>query len=83
MVRTGVEKKVCKVLVGKPEGKNHSEDRGVDGRMLSKWILGRLAEGLEWIQLASQSLVRYSVSYLLASDACPLVEYFRTFLVLR
>jgi hypothetical protein len=28
------ERKVCKVLVGKPEGKNHSEDRGVDGRMI-------------------------------------------------
>jgi hypothetical protein len=38
------EKKVYKVFVGKPEGKNHLEDQGVDGRMGSEWILGRLAE---------------------------------------
>jgi hypothetical protein len=34
-----------KVLVGEPEGKSHSEDRGVDGRMGSEWILERLAAG--------------------------------------
>jgi hypothetical protein len=39
----GEERKVCKVLVGKPEGKDQSEDQGVDGRMGSEWILGRLA----------------------------------------
>jgi hypothetical protein len=32
----GEERKVCKILVGKPEGKNHSEDQGVDGRMGSE-----------------------------------------------
>lgn len=26
-------------LVGKPDGKNHLEDRDVDGRMIIKWIL--------------------------------------------
>jgi hypothetical protein len=41
----GEERKVYKVLVGKPEGKNHSIDRGIDGRMGSEWILGRLADG--------------------------------------
>jgi hypothetical protein len=36
-----------KVLVAKPEGKNRSEDRGVDGTMESEWTLqlGRLAGG--------------------------------------
>jgi hypothetical protein len=29
----GEERKVYKVLVVNPEGKDHSEDRGVDGRM--------------------------------------------------
>jgi hypothetical protein len=24
----------CKILVGKPEGKNHSEDLGMDGRII-------------------------------------------------
>jgi hypothetical protein len=29
---------VYKVLVGKPEGRNHLEDLGVDGRILLRWI---------------------------------------------
>jgi hypothetical protein len=33
--------------------RDHLEDRGVDGRMGSEWILGRLAWGsVKWIQLA-------------------------------
>jgi len=28
-----------KISVGKPEGKNHSEDPGVDGKILLEWIL--------------------------------------------
>jgi hypothetical protein len=46
------ERKVYRVLVGKLEGKNHLEDQGVDGRMGSQWILGRLAGGVQWIQMA-------------------------------
>jgi hypothetical protein len=30
-----------KILVGKPEEKNHSEDLGFDGRIILKWILGK------------------------------------------
>jgi hypothetical protein len=41
------ERRVYKDLVGKPEGKNHSEDRDVDARMRSEWTLGRLAGGVE------------------------------------
>jgi hypothetical protein len=44
----GEERKVYKVLVGKPEGKSHWEDQGVGGKMGSEWILGRLAGGV-WI----------------------------------
>jgi hypothetical protein len=42
------------VLVEIPKERDHSEDRGVDGMMGSEWILllGRLARGVEWIQLA-------------------------------
>jgi hypothetical protein len=43
---------VYRVLVGKPEGKVHLKDQGVDGRMGSKWTLGRLVGGVEWIHLA-------------------------------
>jgi hypothetical protein len=35
----GEGRNVHKVLVGKPEGKYHLEDQGVDERMGSKWIL--------------------------------------------
>jgi hypothetical protein len=41
----GEERKVYKVLVGKLEGKNRSEDQGVDGMVGSEWILGRVAQG--------------------------------------
>jgi hypothetical protein len=49
------ERKVYKDLVGKPEGKYHLEDQGVDGRMGSEWILGRLAGGVRngssWLRI--------------------------------
>jgi hypothetical protein len=39
------------VLVGKPEG-DHLEDQGINGRMGSQCISGRLVQGVERIQLA-------------------------------
>jgi hypothetical protein len=35
-----------------PKERDHSEDRCVDGRMGSEWILVRLAAVVEWIELA-------------------------------
>jgi hypothetical protein len=35
-----------------PKEKDHLKDRGVDGKMGSKWTLGRLVGGVEWIHLA-------------------------------
>jgi hypothetical protein len=35
-----------------PKERDHFEDQGVDGRMGSKWSLGRLIGGVEWIHLA-------------------------------
>jgi hypothetical protein len=52
VTRVGEERKVYKVLVVKPEGKNHLEDHSIDGRMGSEWILLRLAGGVGWTQLA-------------------------------
>jgi hypothetical protein len=43
------ERKLYRVLMGKPEA--HLEDQGVDGKMGSECILGRLTGGVEWIQL--------------------------------
>jgi hypothetical protein len=39
----GKERKLYKVLVGKPEGKRPLGRPGVGGKMWSEWILGRLA----------------------------------------
>jgi hypothetical protein len=33
-----------KMLVGKSEGKNHSEDQGVDGRIMLEWIIQKQNE---------------------------------------
>jgi hypothetical protein len=47
VARMGEEKKMYKVLVGKPEGKRPL-GRPRRRWMLSEWILGRLASGM-WI----------------------------------
>jgi hypothetical protein len=46
VARMGEGRNVYGVLVGKPEGKNHLKYKGVDGRMGSKWTLGRLVRGV-------------------------------------
>jgi hypothetical protein len=39
------------------------ENEGVDGRMGSEWVLGRLAGGVEWIQMAQdRDLLRADVN---------------------
>jgi hypothetical protein len=35
-----------RVLVGKPKGKNHLKDEGIDEKMGSKWMFGSLASGV-------------------------------------
>jgi hypothetical protein len=45
VARMGEGRNVYRVLVGKPEGKDHLKDQGVDGRMGTKWTLRRLAGG--------------------------------------
>jgi hypothetical protein len=48
----GQERKVYKVLVGKPEGKKiHGRPR-YRWKMVSEWILERLAGGVDWIRLS-------------------------------
>jgi hypothetical protein len=34
----GEKRSVYRVLVGKPEGKNHREDLDADGRIVLEWI---------------------------------------------
>jgi hypothetical protein len=52
LARKREDRKLYSVWWESPKERDHSEDRGVDGRMGSEWILGRLAGGVEWIQLA-------------------------------
>jgi hypothetical protein len=42
------------ILVGKPEGKNHSEKLGVDGRIILEWMLGKYG-GSVWKMEAAWS----------------------------
>jgi hypothetical protein len=47
VARMGQDRNVYKVLMGKPEvERDYLGDQGVDGRMGSEWILGRLAGGV-------------------------------------
>jgi hypothetical protein len=48
VARMGEGRNVHRVLVGKPEGKDHLENKRVDGRMGSKWTLRRLVGGGRW-----------------------------------
>jgi hypothetical protein len=45
---------VSQVLVGKPEGKNHFEDPGVDRRIILRWIFRKwymgVRTGSSWIR---------------------------------
>jgi hypothetical protein len=43
----GASRDAYRVLVGKPNGRNHLEDPGVDGRIILKWILEKW-DGRAW-----------------------------------
>jgi hypothetical protein len=53
----GEGRNVYRVLVGKPKGKDHLKDQGVDGRMGSKWTFGRLVgavwSGFTWLRIGT------------------------------
>jgi hypothetical protein len=54
VARMGEGRNVYRVFVGKPKEKDNLKDQGVDGRMGSKWTLGRLAggwSGFKWLRL--------------------------------
>jgi hypothetical protein len=48
---------VCRVLVGKTEGKDHLKDQGVEGRIGLGWTLGRLVgggwSGFTWLRIGT------------------------------
>ena len=47
------ERIMYRVLVGKPEGKNHLEDPGEDERIILSWIFRKKGwRDMDWIELA-------------------------------
>jgi hypothetical protein len=57
----GERTNLYRVLVGKPEVKKHLKGQGVDGRMGSKLILGRLVwgvwSGFTWLRIRTDGEV--------------------------
>jgi hypothetical protein len=45
----GERRGAYRALVGKPEGRNHLEDPGVDGRIILKWIFEMWNGDMDWI----------------------------------
>ena len=57
MARMGEGRGVHRVLVGKPEGKNHWRDPDVDGRIILRWIFrkweGVVGTGWSWLRIGT------------------------------
>jgi hypothetical protein len=48
----GERRGTCRVLVGKPERRDHLEDPGIDGRFILGWIFRKYdGGGMDWIRL--------------------------------
>jgi hypothetical protein len=79
VAHVGEGSKVYRVWWESQKERDHLEDQGVDGRMGSEWILGRLAGGIEWIQLArdraSGGLVNTMVNLRVLASRSWLVSY--------
>ena len=57
VARMGKDRGVHRVLVGKPEGKNHWGDQDVDGRIILRWIFRKLegvvGTGWSWLRIGT------------------------------
>ena len=52
VARIGESRDAYRVLVGKPEGRNHLKDPDVDGRIILQSILEKWDGGTEWTAVA-------------------------------
>jgi hypothetical protein len=50
--RMGEGKGAYRILVGKPEGRHHLGDPGIDGRIIINCIFKLWDGGMDWIELA-------------------------------
>jgi hypothetical protein len=55
VARMGERRGAYRVLVGKPEGRNHLKDPGVDGKIILKLTFERLDGGMDWIDLVQDT----------------------------
>jgi hypothetical protein len=57
VTRMGQGRGVYRVLVGKPEGKYHWRDQGIDGRLILRWIFSKwdvgVWTGLSWLKIGT------------------------------
>jgi hypothetical protein len=57
VARMGTEKKCTRFRWKSPKERDHSQDRGVDGKMGLEWILGRLVggvwSGFTWLRIGT------------------------------
>jgi hypothetical protein len=52
VARMGERRGAYRALMGKPEGRNHLEDPGVDERIILNWISEKWDGDTDWIALA-------------------------------
>jgi hypothetical protein len=52
VTHTGEMRNAYNFFIGKPEGKKHSEDLGICRSIILKWILRKLCQAVDWINLA-------------------------------
>jgi hypothetical protein len=51
VTRMREKRNAYRILVGKPDGKNHYQDQDVGGWTIVKWILEIGWDGMDWIDL--------------------------------